>query len=442
MVAKARIEHGDCREVLAGLAPGSVHVVVTSPPYWGLRDYGLPASVWADGWEGVLGLEPTPSMYVRHLVEVFRQVRRVLHSEGTLWLNLGDTYVSAACGDEKRHRSSTLTGGNKHRVAQRASQRDHDWQRERDFEGLPTKSLVGIPWRVAFALQEDGWLLRAEIIWHKPNPMPESVNDRPSRAHEHLFLLTQEPHYYYDAYAIREAGSAKTLTVNTQPWKGTGVESAGEKVNRWMAGQGGRYHAEGRNARTVWSIAAEPLPEAHFAAFPAELPTRCIRAGTSDKGCCPLCGRQWRRKLEALRRATRPGRHNLLDASSLANRDPRRHVTQFRTVGWEPACDCNIGCIEEPSNPIPATVLDPFCGSARTGVAARRLGRDFIGIDLSPEYCRMARAQIGRALEEGVGGPVPDVPGQLLFAGMADPIRGVLLPPELQKQEASNGAED
>jgi hypothetical protein len=195
------VYEGDCRVVLASLPAESVHTVLTSPPYWGLRDYGSP---------GQLGLEPTPEEYVANMVAVFREVRRVLRADGTLWLNLGDSYAN----DTKWGGSS----GGKHVAALHGQT---GIGRQKVTTGLKAKDLVGIPWRVAFALQADGWYLRSDIIWAKPNPMPESVTDRPTKAHEYLFLLSKSARYYYDADAVREAGDASAEPDDERPLRTT-----------------------------------------------------------------------------------------------------------------------------------------------------------------------------------------------------------------------------
>lgn len=238
-----RLYHGDVLEVLRQLEPGSVQTCVTSPPYWGLRDYGEP---------GQLGLEPTPGEHVARMVQVFREVRRVLRDDGTLWLNLGDSYAVSACG---------LTDG--------------------AGDGLKPKDLVGIPWRVAFALQENGWYLRADIVWAKPNPMPESVTDRPTKSHEYLFLLTKSPRYFYDADAIREP-----LKSTPEQYLRAGKSVRENHALGQVAGRplGDRSFAtvpDGRNARSVWNIATRSYAGAHFATFPPELPERCIKAGSA-----------------------------------------------------------------------------------------------------------------------------------------------------------------
>ncbi len=218
--------HGDCLQVLKELPAESVHCVVTSPPYWGLRDYGT---------DGQLGLEETPQQHVTKMVEVFSEVRRVLRTDGTLWLNYGDSYTS-------------------------------------------DKNLCGIPWRVAFALQANGWWLRQDIIWHKPNPMPESVTDRCTKAHEYIFLLTKAARYHYDAYAIKETAQKKPGGKPRQ--FGATVQTG---TNRHDIGQTFTDNGE-RNRRSVWTIPTAPYPGAHFATFPPKLIEPCILAGCPEGG--------------------------------------------------------------------------------------------------------------------------------------------------------------
>ena len=293
---------GDCLNVLRTLPAASVHCVVTSPPYFRLRDYGI---------DGQIGLEPTIGEYIAKMVEVFTEVRRVLRNDGTLWLNLGDK--------------------------------------------LENKNLLGIPWRVALALQADGWNLRSEIIWHKSNGMPESVADRPTRCHEHIFLLAKSDRYYYDAAAIAEpaqfwSGQAATFertgavsqhvlpgqtAAQHRPNRGKAGKNAFRGAGRERQGAKGPANREGReltdvgygqtrNKRSVWTVATKPYTEAHFATYPVELVQPCILAGSPANG----------------------------------------------------------------------TVLDPFNGSGTTGVAAIGLGRKYIGIELNPEYLEMAERRL------------------------------------------------
>lgn len=254
---------GDCREQLHALSERSVHCCVTSPPYFGLRDYGV---------EGQLGLEPTPDEFVAAMVSVFAEVRRVLRDDGTLWLNLGDSYAgSSQTGGSGA--SSTLTKGGKVQ-AQYGQIHKH----KKSDGGLAAKQLIGIPWRVALALQTDGWYLRQDIIWNKTNPMPESIKDRCTKAHEYIFLLSKSPTYYFDNDAIKEP-----VQSDSTPSRRAKALGAGRKELR----QGGTpYDGTGdtRNKRSVWTIATQPFKEAHFATFPPKLVEPCILAG------CPIGG--------------------------------------------------------------------------------------------------------------------------------------------------------
>ena len=333
---------GDVRKMLATMADASVICVVTSPPYFGLRDYGM---------EGQIGLEPTPASFVETMVEVFREVHRVLRDDGTLWLNLGDSYSSGGGSHDDREDNQRGVGAK--RVWRDGSGRadgivDERGQRNRNgisVNGLRPKNLIGIPWRVAFALQADGWYLRQDIIWSKPNPMPESVTDRCTKAHEYLFLLSKSARYHYDADAILEAGADASLARLKQnlveqpgydrvPGKTNGAMKA---VRRPVAqhkqaalGQnlggilGSNDEPLWRNKRSVWTVATQSFSEAHFATFPPALIEPCILAG------CPKGG----------------------------------------------------------------TVLDPFGGAGTTGLVADRLGRNAILIELNPEYAEIARARI------------------------------------------------
>jgi DNA modification methylase len=262
MEDSVRLIHGDCLEVLRTLPDGAARCCVTSPPYYGLRDYGTP---------GQLGLEPTLDEYVAQLVAVFREVRRVLTDNGTLWLNLGDSYGGT-------RGNSTPAPDNKHAHAQADTPGHGKGDTLR-------KQLLGIPWRVAFALQADGWYLRSDIIWHKPNAMPESVRDRPTKAHEYLFLLAKSERYFYDADAVREAQT--TLTNRS----GSG-KFDGDATMKARALTTGEINPLGRNRRTVWPVPTKPYSGAHFAVMPEALVEPCILAGSAagDTILDPFCG--------------------------------------------------------------------------------------------------------------------------------------------------------
>jgi len=243
-----------------GLEAGSANTCVTSPPYFGLRDYGV---------DGQIGLEPTPDEYVAKMVEVFREVRRSLRDDGTLWLNLGDSYASGG-------RKSRDPGQSKIHPAF-VGDAFQDGLRPADPPGIKPKDLLGIPWRVAFALQADGWYLRQDIIWHKPNPMPESVRDRCTKAHEYIFLFSKKEKYYFDSEAIQEPADPK----NHRDSRGLRPTPPGQApTNGFTNGR----HYETRNKRSVWTVTTKPFKGAHFATFPPDLIEPCILAG------CPIGG--------------------------------------------------------------------------------------------------------------------------------------------------------
>lgn len=250
----------------------SVHCCVTSPPYFGLRDYGV---------DGQIGLEQTPDEYVAEMVAVFREVRRVLRDDGTLWLNLGDSYSSPTKGGGGTAVSASMMNRKSKESAERSIKRQGMTPRKFDAGGLAAKQLLGIPWRVAFALQADGWYLRQDIIWHKPNPMPESVRDRCTKAHEYIFLLSKSERYYYDADAIKEPA-----IVGGGKIKPSGDYSAGTGTRNDQGRHlsGGFPTGETRNRRSVWTVATEPFKEAHFAVFPPSLIEPCILAGCPKGG--------------------------------------------------------------------------------------------------------------------------------------------------------------
>lgn len=267
---------GDCLEILKTLPDSSVHCCVTSPPYYGLRDYNH---------DGQIGLEQTPLDYVENLVSVFREVRRVLRDDGTFWLNLGDSY--AGHKDCKSTAQSFLKGKQKENahVIAKGKSRTRDSKMLKSL-GFKNKELLGIPWRVAFALQADGWYLRQDIIWHKPNPMPESVKDRCTKAHEYLFLLTKSEQYYFDHSEMLEEAQydgRKTTTMNGSKKYHNGQYAQtmhSQKRERWKW----RNEKPLRNRRSVWSVPVRPYKGAHFATYPPNLITPCILAGCPEDG--------------------------------------------------------------------------------------------------------------------------------------------------------------
>ena len=352
------------------LADESVQCVVTSPPYWGLRDYGV---------AGQLGLEKTPEEYVEKLVVVFREIKRVLRKDGTLWLNLGDSYAGSGKGPE-----GGINKGSEFRHLERVAGRA-------GVPGLKPKDLAGIPWRVAFALQADGWWLRSDIIWHKPNCMPGSQMDRPTSAHEHMFLLTKSPCYFYDQEAVKvpasgESGYSKERKKGKNTWD---YNTTKERIQ--ATGQvhsGGSPETALKTIRDVWSISTQAYKGAHFAVFPVKLVEPCIKAGTSEMGCCPKCGAPWVRVIE----------HTTATSQSTVRLNSDRNDsghTQFvgaknNTTGWQPTCTCDAGAT------VPCVVLDPFSGSGTTGVVSVQRGRHFVGIDLKAAYHMLAKERLGK----------------------------------------------
>ena len=267
------IYNEDCITGLKKIAEKTVQTCVTSPPYFGLRDYGV---------EGQLGLENTPEQYVQKMVEVFREVRRVLKDDGTLWLNLGDSYSNQKSGDtysgfNARYSGTGLDGGK-----QAQTFANYDKSHKIEF-GIRSKNLLGIPWRVAFALQADGWYLRQDIIWHKPNPMPESVTDRCTKSHEYIFLLSKSSKYYFDNESIKEplsVSSISRLKQNIELQNGSDRANGQQKKNGNLKAVGD-IQSEKRNKRSVWTVTTKPYKGAHFAVFPDTLITPCILAGSN-----------------------------------------------------------------------------------------------------------------------------------------------------------------
>lgn len=315
---------GDCLEVLKTLPDNFVDCCVTSPPYWGLRDYGV---------DGQLGLEKTPEEYTQNMVQVFEQVRRVLKNEGTLWLNLGDSYASNGGAHGGRSDNQRGVGAKKAHDAGAGDQ-----NARRAPSDLKPKDLVGIPWRVAFALQGAGWYLRQDIIWHKPNPMPESVRDRCTKAHEYIFLLSKNDKYYFDIESVKEPVAAETAARYKYGFGKAEKKAAIVETGHWHTGKNGRDNLCGemkfnnkRNRRSVWTVTTKSFKGAHFATFPPDLIEPCILAG------CPFGG----------------------------------------------------------------VVLDPFFGAGTTGVVAEKHGRNCIGIELNENYLALARGRINKSKEAG-----------------------------------------
>ena len=376
---------GDCIDVLKTLPAGSVNCCVTSPPYLGLRDYGC---------TGQIGLEATPEEYVAKLVAVFREVRRVLREDGTLWLNLGDSYSSGNSGQTIRDSSGGVGGGKVRNTHDQPSAMANPGRKP--VKGMKPKDLIGIPWRVAFALQADGWYLRQDIIWHKPNPMPESVTDRCTKAHEYIFLLSKSARYYYDAEAVKEKQGEVTRRAATFRNGGdyTGGNSFNNSQRKEKDSHGDGEEGTGRNRRSVWTVATKPFKGAHFATFPPKLIEPCILAGCPSK-VCAACGAPWERVVEGPKYEPQIGKRFVDESRAdktrkLSGPEYNKIAAQRRTIGHRPTCECE-GATH------PGTVLDPFNGAGTTGVVALQHKRRYVGIELSPKYAEMAGERIEAA---------------------------------------------
>lgn len=366
---------GDALTVLKTLPDACIQCCVTSPPYYGLRDYGV---------SGQIGLEDHPSEYIAKLVEVFREVKRVLRPDGTLWLNIGDSYAGG-----KRGRADSGDGGKF--AGPRIAASDNPTP-----AGFKSKDLMMIPARVAIALQEDGWWVRSSIIWQKPTAMPESVLDRPTTAHEHIFLLAKSERYFYDADAIREPLKAKTLTTyGSKPHAQSNDALGLVKSDNWgksIEERKPRLNAlgelAGANARSVWEIASEPFPGSHFAVMPTKLAQKCVLAGSSPIAC-EQCSTPWHRVyVTTHHRNKREPAHAPFSGSTKTDSTgwAPAHVA---TNTWEPTCKCsnNTGSGK-------CLVLDPFLGAGTVALVALEQNREFIGIELNPAYVSLASKRI------------------------------------------------
>jgi DNA modification methylase len=362
------------------LADESVNCVVTSPPYYGLRDYGI---------SGQIGLEVTPDEYVANLVQVFREVKRVLRDDGTLWLNLGDSYSGSGKGqwnggasDPKNQKTFGMKLNNVGNIP----------------DGLKPKDLIGIPWMVAFALRADGWWLRQDIIWAKPNPMPESVTDRCTKAHEYVFLLTKSARYWYDNDAIREPQSVESLNRLKRGYNGDVMRDYPSGAQNHLKNYFGETDEEieslaGRNKRSVWTVTTRPYKGAHFATFPPDLIKPMILAGCPQI-VCAKCGAPYQRVLERVdkrhwteRNDYRSGdkyKFEYLESKQRNEIGRNDAPASFKSPemidkGFQPTCNCNAGTTS-------GIVFDPFVGSGTTVMVANELGRRGIGLDLNMKY--------------------------------------------------------
>ena len=407
------IKIGDCREVLKTLPDKHFQTCITSPPYYGLRDYGTAS--WVGGSENCshigdtlgnnrnfideggrgsnkaslstgdcikcgakrvdsqIGLEETPEQFVESLVNVFREVKRVLKDDGTLWLNLGDSYSS---GGRTTTTNQSVRGD-----------KDYGVTRPPPVEGIKPKDLFGIPWRVAFALQADGWYLRQDIIWHKPNPMPESVQDRCTKSHEYIFLLSKSPHYYFDNVAIKEETitfdnsnrDRDTTKLNNTPGR---TKMAGLKTNQY----------ETRNKRSVWTVNTKPYKEAHFAVFPTDLIEPCVLAGSSAK-ICSGCGKSYRREMVTTDVPDRTVRDHMVGVIPKRDKPSRMNSKDMLPLtkednGFVKQCKCDTDHTEQDR------IIDPFGGSGTTALVADRHNRDATVIELNEEYIEIAKNRL------------------------------------------------
>lgn len=460
-----QVIEGDCLERMREFPDGYFDCIVTSPPYWGLRDYGT--AEWVGGAPNCdhrqatirkrrrlaeaanacdggnrkaedrsdadalglpyrdvcgkcgavrvdkqLGLEPTPEEYVAHMVAVFREARRVLAPHGVCWVNLGDSYTSGG-----RDTHGTRVGYKQQ--TNRGMSGENDPARAPQPPGLKPKDLCGIPWRVAFALQADGWWLRSDVVWAKGwsfcpdragNPMPESVQDRPVRAHEYVFMLARAERYWYDAFAVREAAAAETVTLLSQ--NSLDTQEGGYKQELYAEDFPGRKRrdrkpadilkhmrdndgGQTRSLRDVWAINTRGYAEAHFAVFPEELVEPCLRSSCPPQVCAE-CGKPWVRVVERTDAEDTSAKGSRFDTGKTGGRDGGDRTQEGvrylkRETGWQPTCSCPPGTPTRPGR-----VLDPFGGSGTVGVVAMREGRDSVLLELNPTYAEMARARIAR----------------------------------------------
>ena len=458
---------GHSLDILKSMESESVQTCITSPPYWGLRDYAIcscrvdadpdcvkcngtgrnastdhvwggdPACnhVWVSetvkgqsggpsdkqksnagswfapstcstcsAWYGSLGNEPEPDLFIKHLVMIFREVKRLLRDNGTLWVNIGDSYAGSGGPHKPEHASPGISVSAYRSPAYQST--------------LKPKDLVGIPWLLAFALRADGWYLRQDIIWSKKNCMPESVTDRCVKSHEYVFLLSKSKQYYFDHIAIREP-AVEYAKGKRKVSLGAKSLSRGQAAGANVVPSGNALVSEVelspvRNKRSVWHMSSKPFKGAHFATFPEELVTTPIIAGTSEYGCCSACGVPYTRIVEkltvnpgAVESTKRLGRksdsilvngRNIQDVNSEADRrdqitsfnnNPlKRPVIENRTVGWQQSCECRD------AHNVPCVILDPFSGAATTGKVALELGRNYIGIEQSSDYNTIAEKRL------------------------------------------------
>lgn len=456
------IHTGHVFDKLKLIPDNSCRCCVTSPPYWGLRDYGT--AIWVGGdpkcthsrstdlkkdlsgckpgqevgyaakrvekhkckkcgavrIDSQLGMEKTPEEYIANMVKVFREVKRILTDDGTLWLNIGDSYFGGkgqsgdARGDKQKQRKENNESMS--HVHQSIGEKGVVNPLQGKHPVIKPKDLVGIPWMLAFALRADGWFLRSDIIWHKPNPMPESVVDRPTKSHEYIFLLTKSKTYYYDLEAIKTIAinpeddrrriaqqhannkSNPTDLVNgLRPRKSGNLErkdrpGAPEDTGKHQMGSV-PYEGVTANKRTVWSVAIKPFKEAHYAVFPEALIVDCIKAGSSEGGKCMECGSPF---LRLVKKEYKKHENWFGDKQNVRNSRGKagssyNEIVSVKTEGWKPSCNCSTAHK-------PDVVLDPFMGAGTTALVAKKLGRQFIGVELNPENVKLSVNRLKKEL--------------------------------------------
>lgn len=384
MSPSTRILVGPAIERLRDLPDESVHCCITSPPYWGMRTY--------EQQPGMIGLEPTFAEHLANLMEVFREVRRVLRSDGTLWVVYGDGYSHSGNGSRDPD------------LWPKQSRNDHRVEHSKRTSEFKPKDAMLMPHRLAIAMQDDGWWVRSPICWVKANGMPESVTDRPAQSYEMVYLFAKSERYFYDRVAVLQPPQSgpsdlKKMDEQLDRIGGKHLESTDEMQKASALTTIGRKRSVGSSAgvnlRNVWHIATEPFPGPHFAVMPKKLVELCILAATSDHGVCAKCGAPWRRKTR--KRAT--GRRRRRAEAGLGQTQSReshgltavegefQEGVEVQTVGWLPTCDHRAGIV-------PATALDPFAGAGTVGLVADRLARASVLIEISPTYAQMMRNRI------------------------------------------------